>query len=129
METNSSNNFSTHLNGIVTPIYACRGMKIYAIPENELMMISSSNTLSTVFFSVGAFFLSTAITLFLSGIYANNLKYNNAGNLLFYYGTPTSFIISIIFLIIGFYMICRKNFVINTIKNESIVQNMDNYIK
>ena len=111
---------TTGSKGFVIPTYTQRNMTIYAIPENELEMLSSMNTMATIFFSTFSFFLSLALALFLSGIYADNIQSNLIGKLLFYYGTPIVIVIAVVFFILGIHSSYRRSNLIATIKSESM---------
>ncbi|HHF7349624.1 TPA: hypothetical protein ACPSKE_002834 [Legionella feeleii] len=120
MDDQDSIKVSTRSTGFFTPTYANRNMKIYAIPENELEVLGAMNTESTMFFSAFSFFISLSLTLFLSGIYADNLKANRVGSFIFYYCTPITTVISLFFLGLGIYIQRKRNNMINIIKKESV---------
>lgn len=118
-DASTSSELSTGSSGFFTPTYAKRNMKIYAIPENELETLGTLNTEATMFFSAFSFFISLTLSLFLSGIYSDNIKANHIGSLLFYWVTPITLVVSIFFLLLGIYILYKRKNMINTIKQES----------
>lgn len=119
-DASNSTEVSTGSSGFFTPTYANRNMKIYAIPENELEILGTMNMESTMYFSAFSFFISMTLSLFLGGIYTDNLQINQAGSLLFHYGTPVARLIALFFLILGICIHKKRKNMIKTIKQESI---------
>ncbi|MFO9763150.1 hypothetical protein SDC20_04125 [Legionella pneumophila serogroup 1] len=111
----------TSIGSTVTPVYAKRNIKIFAIPESELEILGSMSTDVTIFYSVFSFFLSMTIALFLSGIFADKLEENIFGKILFYYGTPAALALTLLFLGIALYKHFKRKSLINIIKQESVI--------
>ncbi|CZJ15090.1 hypothetical protein [Legionella pneumophila] len=121
MEIQSGGLEVTSIGSTVTPVYAKRNIKIFAIPESELEILSSMSTDVTIFYSVFSFFLSMTIALFLSGIFADKLEENMFGKFLFCYGTPTALVLAVLFLGIAVYKHSKRKNLITIIKQESVI--------
>lgn len=106
-------------NAFFNPIFAKRNMTVYAIPEYELSAISSLNTQSTMFYSVGSGALSIFVALILQAIFTDSATMSALGKATLILGCPISLILSAVFFILGYSVQKLKEKNIDRIKKES----------
>lgn len=122
MENNLSLGEQTGLNkesSFFNPIFAKRNMTVYAIPEYELSSISSLNTQSTTFYSVGSGALSVFVTLLTQAIFSDWSTMAAMGKATLILGLPLFSILSTIFFFLGYSASKLKERNIEKIKKES----------
>lgn len=93
--------------GIVKAAVARRNMRCYAVPENELDQISSLNTQSTIFASIGSFLASLVVAIIMDALmqFGQLKDLEGAVSIFVYIVAPGLGIISIIFFISCWYVI------------------------
>jgi hypothetical protein len=101
----------------VVPLYVERQMKVYAVTESEFVSLSTLNTQTTVFFSVGMWFLGTVIS-----IWANAVFYTETppvAVLAKTWGAGAAVIIAVVFFGLALHAMSRRSSTWKAIKNES----------
>jgi hypothetical protein len=102
----------------VSPIYGTRSPMTYVIFDTEFDSITRLNSAALTRFSLGSFFLSMLISIWLSWIFADAPEATEIQRLFLIYGTVIFSFLTVIFYVFGTWaLITRKNEQ-DKIKNE-----------
>ena len=62
----------------ITPVYTDRKLEVVSISKTEMDTVSSHSTQATVFFSIGSFLASSAVSIYTNSIFYQNLTPSGA---------------------------------------------------
>lgn len=108
------------IGAFLTTKHVGRDVKVFAIIESEVRMISMFNTLSTVFFSLSFSCLSAALSICSSSIFTDTLK--PAGEVLLKFGAPALGILALVFLGVAIWARMSRGNTWDLIRRESKVR-------
>lgn len=103
----------------VEPIQLTRRIEFLAIHKTELINISYFNSIFTMFCSLGSFFISTTLSIFLSCFIGGTEKLDVKGNVILYFVAPLTLILAISFFVAAFFNRRGKNSIMQIIEEES----------
>ena len=114
--------FSEPTGAVIKLISSERKMRVYAIPVNELKLISLLNTQAIAFASIGSFLASFIAAILIDAIMEfgalNGLT--GAASILVYYFAPMFGFVALAFFGLCTHALVTRHSMLSTIKNESI---------
>lgn len=102
---------------IVNQVYVDRAMTAYVLHENEMQAISLMNSLSSLFFSAGSFLFSSAVAIFVSGMFQENMP--EIARFSVYYGAPVLTMLSTCCFAAGLWALMKRRSIVRKIQTES----------
>jgi hypothetical protein len=106
---------------VVAPVYTRRSMTVYVIPSSELKIISHLNTMAMVFFSIGSFVLSSALSIYIDASFSNEAQpVSEFAKTLKDVVAPILLVGTAIFYGLGIWQLITKYSTLRTIKEESV---------
>ena len=106
------------LGSSLVPLYVERRMKIYAVPEFEFDSLATRNTQGTTFYSVGAFLLSAALSVWINSAFYNEVP--PTAFVMKVFAAPIVVLLACVFFFLGWQATKSRQSTWERIKAESV---------
>jgi hypothetical protein len=117
MSNTPSTNPPLQIGSSLVPLYVERQMKVYAVTEGEVESLSTLNAQTTIFYSVGSFLASAAISIWVNAVFYTEIP--PAALVAKYIVAPLVLLVSSAFFFLGWHATRSRRSTWEVLKRES----------